>query len=309
MAIIFEDDHLQVLHAPGTSPYAVASFNARDQRANGRDFWARVLADRYGVECVGFVTKGPNWFPAASMAAAATALASRRSKPLLGYGHSMGGYACLRYAALLGLEGGIASAPLLSIAPNHRFDDLRYAADYDPLLHRDMPIRAEHLAGRLILAYDPRFPADRQHAEAILHLSPRVEALPLPHLRHRAALALKPASVLLPAFEAIRSGVSLAPVRVSARRNARAQPLYRIHLARALLMSGRAATARRLLEALAEPLEADAALERRLYLARACARTGAVPEAVALLQELVGRRPENPAYRHELHRIRSLRAA
>ena len=82
-----------------------------------------------------------------------------------------------------------------------------------------------------------------------------------------------------------------------------------IHLARALLMSGRAATARRLLEALAEPLEAEAALERRLYLARACARTGAIPEAVALLQELVGRRPENPAYRHELHRIRNLRAA
>ncbi|TCZ57179.1 hypothetical protein [Roseicella aquatilis] len=302
-SILFQDDHLQLLHAPGNSPYAVATFNGRNQRADGRSFWGQVLAERYGIECFAFMTRRPNWFPATSMAAAAQVLARHRRGALLGYGHSMGGYACLRYSGLLGLAGGIASAPLASIAPNERFGDLRYSEDYDPLLHAEMLVRPEHLQGRLLLAYDPTFAEDRPHAEAVIGHGRNVVGLPLPYLHHRTVLALKPGSVLVPAFEAILAGRDLAPIAARARRNAKAQPLYRIYLARALLRSGRAALARILLEALPETEEADTGLERRLYLARACARTGAVPRAVTLMQDLVQRRPENPTYRHELARM------
>src|SRR5689334_22648975 len=115
MPVIFEDEHVQVLHAPGASPYAVACFGTMDDRANGRSFWGQALADRHGVECLGFAAKGPNWYPAPSVAAAAAAISGRLGKPLIGYGHSMGGYACLKHARRLGLIGAVASAPQFSI--------------------------------------------------------------------------------------------------------------------------------------------------------------------------------------------------
>jgi hypothetical protein len=80
----------------------------------------------------------------------------------------------------LGLDGGIASAPLISIAPNERFRDLRYAADYDPRLHRDMAIRAEHLRGRLVIAYDPTHAEDAPHARTILALGGGITPWPAP---------------------------------------------------------------------------------------------------------------------------------
>ena len=105
------------------------------------------------------------------------------------------------------------------------------------------------------------------------------------------------------------AGADLAPVLAQARRNARAQPLHRIYLARALLRSGRAAAARRQLEALPESQDVETGLERGLYLARAWARTDAVPEAVALMQDSVARRPENADLPRGVGADRGLRQA
>ncbi|MCQ4160117.1 hypothetical protein NON00_09260 [Roseomonas sp. GC11] len=305
MPVVFEDAHLQVIHAPGESGYALATFNTRDTRANGRVFFAQPLHQKYGVECFGFVSRAANWYPHPSMAAAAAAIAPLRRAPLIGYGHSQGGYAALKYSRLLGLAGAVASGPQVSIDPAEGLADRRFTHHFDPALHQGMRIVAEDLAGRLVLVYDPAYPPDVEHAEAIRALSPAVEPLHLSHLNHRTVVALSPSTVLLPLFTAILEGSPLAPVALAARQARRRHPQYAVYLARAALVRRRPLVAQRLLEPWRpEELKPPLAKERNLLLARAYARQRRHEEALRLYDVLLRDHPSVEIYAREAERSR-----
>ncbi len=243
--LIYDDAYIQVLHSPGTMPYALATFNNMNQIANGRDFWGRTMTAKHGIECFGFVTKGPNWFPATSMARAAAAIATDR--PIINYGHSMGGYAALKYSRLMGVAGVVASAPQATIDPAADIEDRRYIGNYDAILNAGMGIIRGDTAGRVLLAYDPTFRPDRLHAEWVMRVTDRVEPCLLPYMQHRPVAALRPA-VVLPLFDAILSGGPVRPIIREANRAKRAVPSYFIYLARALIVDRKPTVALRVLD-------------------------------------------------------------
>ena len=308
MRIAFEDDQVQVIHAPGASAHVIVTFDTMGRLANGKRFWGDVLPARYATECYGVVAKRNNWYPAPSMRAVAGLLAPLRgSRVLIGYGHSMGGYACLKYAALLGLAGSVASGPQLTIDPEGPVADQRYTHHFDPARHAGMQIMPEDLGARHVVVYDPGLKEDRLHAEAILALSPRVVAIRLPYVNHRATVGLRPSTVLLPLFDAIAEGTlaeRLPALSRAARAAKKTHPQYLVYLARAAIKAGKPRAALGILRRMEAEPDRRLAMERHLYAARACRALGRAAEAAANYEALLALAPAHPHAARELDQLR-----
>ena len=301
--LIYDDEHIQVIRAIGETDYSVVMFNTKDQRANGRDFWGRVLNQKYAVDAFGVVSKAPNWYPPTSLGHAARAIRLAQTKPLLGYGHSMGGYACIKYSGALGLVGFVASAPQISINPDESFGDMRYAEHFNPDLHADMAIQAADVSCRGVVVFDPLSAVDRSHAEAILGLSDRAEAIELPYMLHRTVMALRPSDVLLPMFQALVAGESVRPLHGAARSARKRTPQFSIYLSRALLQKRKPRHAIALLEAQTLPANSGHVAEHGLFLSRAYAATGRLDLAVPALARSIAKQPTNVVFLAEMGRL------
>lgn len=150
-------------------------------QANGSRYWGQRFCEKADITALGFISRRPNWFPAASMAKASVAVAPilRRASERILYGHSQGGYAALRYRRLLDADVAIAFCPQISIDPRTVPFDGRFARHFAPSLHEEMEIAPEHAAGRAYLFYDPFHAVDRQHAERIAVLQQRTRLVPV----------------------------------------------------------------------------------------------------------------------------------
>ncbi|WP_120006184.1 tetratricopeptide repeat protein [Teichococcus vastitatis] len=169
--ILFEDEHLLAVHHPvaAAEPGAatLVTFSDLTFRPNGTQIWGQEVVSKLGLNAIGFVAKRENWFPAASVAAAAPAVRAAIPGPAVTYGYSMGGYAALKHAALLGIEHAFAVCPQSSIAPAEVPWDTRFHRYHQPALHGAMGAMmvapGEPGAFAAILA-DPYMPEDRDHA-------------------------------------------------------------------------------------------------------------------------------------------------
>ncbi|WP_378941717.1 hypothetical protein [Mesorhizobium sp. ANAO-SY3R2] len=167
--LIYSDENLEVFHRPGSSSYVLATFNEMEMQANGRRFWGQRFCENADITAVGFISRRPNWFPAASMAKASVAAAPilRQASERILYGHSQGGYAALRYRRLLDADIAIAFCPQISIDPRAVPFDGRFTSHFVPSLHEDMEIAPAHGVGRAYVFHDPFHAVDREHAERI----------------------------------------------------------------------------------------------------------------------------------------------
>lgn len=179
--LIYSDENLEVFHRPGSSTYVLVTFNEMEMQANGSRYWGQRFCEQADITALGFISRRPNWFPAASMARASVAVAPilRRASERILYGHSQGGYAALRYRRLLDADVAIAFCPQISIDPRTVPFDGRFARHFAPSLHEEMEIAPEHAAGRAYLFYDPFHAVDRQHAERIALLQQRTRLVPV----------------------------------------------------------------------------------------------------------------------------------
>jgi hypothetical protein len=300
MSIIFEDNHIQVIHAPGPSRFAVVAFNTMDQRANGRNFWGQDIGARYDIEFLGFVSKGPNWYPEASMVAASEVINRLRTKPLIGYGHSMGGYACVKYSRLLGFIGSVSSAPQITIDPENGFGDKRFSSYFDPVLNHDMDIKPRDLSGRNIVFYDPYERNDNWHAHEICKLSKSIEAVCLPHMAHRTVMCLKPRAILLPLFDTICNAGEIQAIIRQARVERKALPQFLIYLGRKLVNKAKFRWAIQILEGIVFPetsnYNKEHMAERGLFLSRAYFAQGMLDKAIEEVQQSIALFPGNASY-------------
>jgi len=176
--ILYDDDDLTVEARFYDSPVVFFTFSEMIHKPeNGA--WAREVLRKLGVSYVGFIAKRPNWFPAPSMRRARAAIApfQPRERIAVGYGHSQGGYATIRYANLLGLDHALSFCPQFSIDP----EDTR---GFDPRYHAYFPGSAEHRAIRpedvsdktqVHLIYDPWFDLDKGHADRIVEAVPSAQ--------------------------------------------------------------------------------------------------------------------------------------
>lgn len=179
--LVFRSDALEVISHPGDSDFLLITFSEMGMRANGRHWWAAPVARKHGIAALGFVATRPNWFPEATVAAAAAApavagiLGAFRQR--LAYGFSMGGHAAIRHAPLLGAGAVLAIAPQWSIDPDDtREGDSRFARHFDPLVNRGMRIGPQHGADHTYMIFDPRDSSDLWNAariaDAVSHAIP-----------------------------------------------------------------------------------------------------------------------------------------
>jgi hypothetical protein len=170
--LIYSDENLEVIHRPGSSPYLLVTFNEMEIQANGSRYWGQRFCEKADISALGFISRRPNWFPAASVVKAVEAAAPilNAAPERILYGHSQGGYAALRYRRRFNATAAIAFCPQVSIDPKSVPYDNRFLRHFSPDLHANMGISADQAAGRAFIFYDPFHAIDRRHAERIAAL-------------------------------------------------------------------------------------------------------------------------------------------
>ncbi len=202
--ILHEDREILVVHRPAASDATLITFSDLTFRPSGLEFWGGEAAEKLGLDAIGFVAKRENWFPTASVEAAAAAVRAVLKPRSLTYGYSMGGHGALKHAARLGARGCLAVAPQISIAPAETPWDPRYHRYHRPRLHAEMMVTAADLAPFTAILADPYDTVDWAHAQAAAALGP-VHLLRAPLLGHAVIWLLAGSeplgAVLRPAFE------------------------------------------------------------------------------------------------------------
>lgn len=205
--LIFSDENLEVFHRPGSSTYVLATFNEMEMQANGSRFWGQRFCEKADITALGFISRRPNWFPAASMAKASVAAAPilRQASERILYGHSQGGYAALRYRRLFDSDVAIAFCPQISIDPRAVPFDGRFTRHFAPSLHDGMEIEPEHAAGRAYVFHDPFHAVDREHAQRIAVLQQGTRLVPVHMTGHGTVRAFAGTARGLALVEACRA--------------------------------------------------------------------------------------------------------
>jgi hypothetical protein len=156
MGIIYRSSLLEVLFKTSQSSPSDAlclTFNGLGSYANGMNVWGENFLTRRNVDVLGFMTTGPNWFPAAEMIKAVSAVQAARGSLIpdtygrvLAYGSSMGGYAALKYGKTLGAHAALAICPHFSIDPADVGNfDKHFTRYFDSRLNTDMRIAGHDL--------------------------------------------------------------------------------------------------------------------------------------------------------------------
>ena len=248
--IIFEDEHLRVVHRPGGTPYTLVTFSLIGFKPAGKDFWWRAACAAGDVNALGVVALAPNWFPAISMASAISAMRAFLRAPVVTFGYSHGGYGALKYARALDAAGVVSISPQYSINPTSLPIADFFKPFFNPVLHQDMEIRAADQSGVVALVWDPLFQRDDKHVRHIIEQGYQpTELIRLPHLGHRMMRIFDDHAAVAGLFEACLGGAGFNAERRRCRHLRRNSSTYACGFARQLLAARRAACAVRLLEA------------------------------------------------------------
>lgn len=292
--ILYEDREILVLHRPGPSPHTLVTFADLTFRPKGEAFWGRDVAERLGLDAIGFVAKRENWYPVASVDAAAAAVRAVLKPDSLGYGYSMGAYAALKHGTRLGLGAALAVAPQASIAPGDVPEDRRFHRYFRVGLHAGMRIVAGDPPPFAVVLADPYDRFDWDHARMAAEAGP-VHLLRAPHAGHSAIWLVTGSDafgeILGPALARDVAGLRA----VLRDRRARSGQWFRL-MARAARGHGHAALAETLwaraaaLRVPAAVLDSDRAIASVERAQRLLAR-GRAEGAVAICRELAAAAP------------------
>lgn len=204
-SILYEDEYFVVVHRPAPAPtpgaptlitFADLTFRSRDNA-----IWGQEPAAKLGLDAIGFIPKGENWYPAASMAKAAPAVQAVLRSPAITYGYSMGGHAALKYAARLGASHALAICPQDSIDPDEVPWDSRFHRFFNPTLHDHMALVRGEAGEFAVMLADPYMPEDRGQA---LRLARRgVHWVRTPFMDHAVIWLLIDSSFLIQVLERV----------------------------------------------------------------------------------------------------------
>lgn len=218
--VIYEDDHLLVLWHPGQSSELLITFGDLVTLANGLRFFADTPAEKMSLNCIGYMAKSSNWYPAANMA---------RSLPHVGlilenfserilYGGSMGGYAALKYSRMFVGSHIIAFCPQWSI-------DISECEGVNPgwqnFFHpnmRGMGIHGDDIAGQAYVFYDPFEARDKFHAHQIKRFCLDVKLIPVPFVKHHVTPTMAGTDTLKALIRACKQNSTLDLYRLSKQR-------------------------------------------------------------------------------------------
>ncbi len=177
--MVFEDAHLRVMFQPGGSDMLLLTFGDAAVLADGTRFFADTVASKFGINCLGFMARAPNWYPASSMRAAARAVAYTLAAfgIRIFYGSSMGAYAAVKYSALLGATHVLTLCPQWSIDPAECGGNESGYRDFFRPEMAGMGVTGADMAGEITVFYDPGQRDDAYHYRMLEALSPCAPAV------------------------------------------------------------------------------------------------------------------------------------
>lgn len=164
--LIFENNFIQVIHRPGIKTKTLVTFSWAGFVADGKNYWAKPVAEKLDLNCIGFVSKQPNWFPPKLIMDAVVSVLPFLSGRVILYGSSMGAFAALKYNSILRADLSIALSPQCSIDPAI-VPRTRYTKFFVPDWHHELKIEPEDIATRSYVIFDPHYSDDREHFENI----------------------------------------------------------------------------------------------------------------------------------------------
>jgi hypothetical protein len=202
--ILYRSDTLEVrLRPAGDMRRQVVTFDCyHDEPGFNRAAFGEVYLAHHEIGAIHVLTHGNDWFQYADMADAMAAVrrALAGADRVLAYGSSMGGYGAIRFADAIGAQAVLALSPQYSVDRRKVPFERRWMQDQRRIRFRrdlDGPIRC---GARVIAAYDPELPLDRQHV-ALIAAAIAIEDLALPHAGHPAGAFLSDVGLLKPLVE------------------------------------------------------------------------------------------------------------
>jgi len=206
--IAYDDAHLRVIFHPGHSDHLLVTFGDAENLADGIKFFADRIARKHNLPALGFMAKRANWYPAASIASAhrETAFTLRAFSTRLFYGSSMGGYAAIKYARLLGATHVISYCPQWSIDPQDCGENPSGFESWFTADMAGMAIGPADIAGSVNVFFDPGYSIDLFHARMIRRQSPSVRAWHVHYAGHNIAPVLRGAALTQAIWDAVRGG-------------------------------------------------------------------------------------------------------
>ncbi|WP_159996086.1 tetratricopeptide repeat protein [Roseomonas sp. 18066] len=242
--ILYEDEHLLVVHRPAAGTPTLVTFADLTFRPRGDAVWGQEPAEKLGLNTIGLVAKRENWFPTASVEAAAPAVRAAIHGPAIAYGYSMGGYAALKHAARLGCEHSLGVCPQTSIDPADCPWDSRFHKFFDPALHAGMAVAPGEAGGFAVMLADP-YMAEDNGQSSLLVRDAGVHWLRTPFMSHAAIWLLVDSRFLAQVLQLMlaRDLPQLAAV-MRARRHV--SPHWARHVANAAFRHGHIRLANRL---------------------------------------------------------------
>jgi pimeloyl-ACP methyl ester carboxylesterase len=134
--LIAETAHVVAIHQPGEGDVLYITFNSANEVARGLGFSGGHVLRRHGRPAIGIMSTAANWFPKAAMAkvlaAAQAIIAEHGFRQVVCFGHGMGGYGALRFAAELQADVAIALSPITTIDPGQTSVPNKFWARIDP---------------------------------------------------------------------------------------------------------------------------------------------------------------------------------
>jgi pimeloyl-ACP methyl ester carboxylesterase len=133
---IAETAHAVAIYQPGEGDVLYITFNSENERAKGLGFSGDRLLRRLGRPAIGIMSTVANWYPKTAMAsilaAAQAVIGEGEFSHVICFGHGMGGYGALRFAAELQAEVAIAFSPITTIDPGQTSVPNKFWPRIDP---------------------------------------------------------------------------------------------------------------------------------------------------------------------------------
>jgi hypothetical protein len=298
--LIYEDEHIQLLHVAGRKPVALVTFGAFGLPINGTWFVGRKFCEREDIEGFGFVAKGIGMYPIASVRNALATGRLNLGKPIVTYGSSTGSSPAIDFSAMLNATGVIATAPIFSLDPAFIPEDHRFAKYYVPELHQGRRIRTENMAGNIMILYDPQEPADAYHADLITaqYRGKSMTLMPVHNIGHNTFPAPEDRALLRAIIDNVVTGGSAKLIFQAARLAKKSKHDYACVLAARLLRRRKPCMALGVLESVLRNAggfaDAGNQIRRAKLAAEAYLALGRPAEATALIEDAIKLRPGDP---------------
>ncbi|MCQ8239647.1 hypothetical protein [Rhizosaccharibacter radicis] len=209
--IIFEGEELVVHHHRGRSQDLLVTFAPAYREDVAQEYYfCRSAVEQHSLNCIGINTKVRAYYatPEIEDAFRLVEQHAKGRRRIIVLGHSMGGWAALKFSRRLRADRVIVFAPTYSLDPDdldfeseiHRKILIRNVAQHKIVprpQHKGMGIRPEDCAGSITVIFDPNDGIDDYNVNMLRKRLPPFDELPFPNMGHDLASGFDQSDIMM----------------------------------------------------------------------------------------------------------------